>query len=149
MSGLFWDGKNLELAAFVQKATKYVFLLSLPPFLVLVIFPENVLKLIEPEFASGKYVLVFLALAQILNAFGGPVSLLLKMSGHQKAVMKVILFVLVFALIANIVLISYFGIIGAAIATASSIGIKNLWLLILSKRKLGIIPFYVPKIFSK
>lgn len=149
MSGLFWDGKNLELAAFVQKATKYVFLLSLPPFLVLVIFPEIVLKLIEPEFASGKYVLVFLALAQILNAFGGPVSLLLNMSGHQKSVMKVILFVLVFALSANIILISYYGIIGAAIATASSIGIKNLWLLILSKRKLGIIPFYVPKILSK
>lgn len=149
MSGLFWDGKNLELAAFVQKATKYVFLLSLPPFLLLVIFPEIVLKVIQPEFASGKYVLMFLALAQILNAFGGPVSLLLNMSGHQKAVMKVILFVLVFALAANIVLISYFGIIGAAIATASSIGIKNLWLLMLSKRKLGIVPFYVPKIFSK
>ena len=92
---------------------------------------------------------MFLALGQLLNIFSGPVGLLLNMSGHQKAVMKVILFVLVFALIANIVLISYFGIIGAAIATASSIGIKNLWLLILSKRKLGIIPFYVPKIFNK
>ena len=149
MSGLFWDGKKLELTAFVQKATKYVFLLSLPPFLALVIFPGTLLKLIEPEFVSGKYVLVFLALGQILNAFGGPVSLLLNMSGHQKSVMKVILFVLVFAVSANIVLISYYGIIGAAIATASSIGIKNLWLLILSKRKLGITPFYVPKIFSK
>lgn len=149
MSGLFWEGKKLELATFVRKATKYVFLLSLPPFLVLVIFPETVLKLIEPEFASGKYVMVFLALGQILNAFSGPVSLLLNMSGHQKAVMKVMLFVLVFAVSANIVLISYYGIMGAALATALSIGIKSLSLLILSKQKLGIIPFYVPKIFSK
>ncbi|MGA9239911.1 flippase, partial [Robiginitalea sp.] len=122
MSGLFWDGKKVELTAFVQKATKYVFLLSLPTFLVLVIFPGTVLKLIEPEFASGKYVMIFLALGQIFNAFGGPVSLLLNMSGHQKSVMKVILFVLVFAVSANIVLISYFGIMGAAIATALSIG---------------------------
>ena len=88
-----------------------------------------------------------LALGQLLNAFSGPVGLLLNMSGHQKSVMKVVLAVLAWTLLANVVLVTYLGILGAALATASSIAIKNIWLLVVAKRKLGIVPLYVPKLF--
>jgi O-antigen/teichoic acid export membrane protein len=144
LSELYWSGQMVALNKVVTNATKYIFLMSLLPFLLLIILPETILKLIDSEFASGKYTLILLSLGQLINVFSGPVGLVLSMSGNQNKVMKVSLYVLVFTIAANIVLIYYFGIIGASLAMLFSIAIKNMWLIRLTKQSLGISIVYLP-----
>ncbi len=144
ISHLYWKGKREELDRFIRKSTRYIFLLSALPFLLLILFPETLLASINPEFSDGATVLVILCFGQLLNAGCGPVGLLLNMSGHQKSVMQVTLAAVAFALTANLVLIYYHGILGAAIATMASIGLKNIVLVILARQKLGIYAVYIP-----
>lgn len=144
ISRLHWKGKQEELGRFIRKSTRYIFLLSALPFLLLILFPEALLSMINPDFSGGAAVLVILCFGQLLNAGCGPVGLLLNMSGHQKSVMQVTLVAVAFAVIANLALIYYHGILGAAIATMAAIGLKNIALVVLARKKLGIYAVYIP-----
>ena len=89
------------------------------------------------EFAAGGYLLRILAIGQFINVLSGSVGYLLMMSGHERDLRNITLVVGPLSLLLAIVLTNYFGVVGAALATAIGIGSQNLAAVWMVNRRLG------------
>ena len=118
VSDLHNRGNHKELTSLFAITTKWVFLLTLPLFIILVIFSKSIMLIFGREFVSGWIVLVILALAQLVNAGTGPVGMLLQMVGKQDIdfINGIVLALLNIGL--DVWLIPIYGMVGAAIATS-------------------------------
>lgn len=144
ISELYWSENISELKYLIKSKTQFIFWLSFAIFLLITIFSNDIINMINKEFSSGTIVLIILAIGQLINASCGPVGLLLNMTGNESVLMRVTLSMLVLTVILNIIFIYHFSILGAAIATAMAIGIKNIILVAIAKKRLNITPFYIP-----
>lgn len=103
------------------------------------------LDLFGAGFGGAMPVLAILMVGLIAQAFAGPGEDLMNMLGEERACAITCVGALVLNILLNFALIPGFGIIGAAIATAVSIGTRSLILTYLVKRKLGLdIAFWFP-----
>ena len=124
-----WTAHNREKAQeLVTNAARISTILAFIGSLVLLAFAENLLGLLSERYTESAFALRILVLGQMCNAMAGPCGIVLAMSGHQIIVMVTVLSALIFKLILGLILIPFYGIIGAAIA--SSIGVLS-WNLIL------------------
>jgi len=110
----------LSLKKFTKETSRISLLLSLPIFIAIVLFPEFLLGMFGAEFATGKHALIILAVGQLFNAMSGSVINVLNMADKQIVAKNIILISAILNVILNIVLIPLYGIMGAAIATATS-----------------------------
>jgi O-antigen/teichoic acid export membrane protein len=106
--------------------------------LVLVISRSFALGLFGAAFEVGGGVLLILAIGHLVNAFTGPVGLLLNLTGHQNANARISGVVTLLNAILNVPAILLFGMEGAAVVTAALIATQNLWAWVEVRRRLQI-----------
>ena len=119
-----YHNKNMQsLASTVQSAAKFTFLLSLPIFLIIILFPNFLLAIFGSEFNNklATETLIILSVGQMANVFFGAVIYILDMTGKQTISRNILLFTSILNIALNWHLIQIYGIKGAAIATAISI----------------------------
>jgi O-antigen/teichoic acid export membrane protein len=143
-SELYWSNKMVDLKKVVKFSSKLMFWTSAPLFVVLVVFPEFVLGLFGNEFEIGKNALIILAIGQFINAVSGSVGFLLNMTGKQHIFRNIFLIATLINLILNFILIPKYGIVGAAIATMTSVVAWNIVSVIYIKLEYNIKTFYLP-----
>ena len=119
-------GDLVSLRKNFKVATRWIFSLAFPFCLFVMLFPAPLLRLFGSEFASGSKALIILAVGQLVDAATGPVDYLIMMTGHPKLTLSNSLFLALLNVILNLLLIPRFGIVGAAMATATSIAVVNL-----------------------
>lgn len=108
-------------------ATSWIVRLSLPAFAILLVLPGSLLGLFfGPSYGAGATVVVILALGQLCNAATGPCGMVINMSGRNRLNLIDNVMVLVLNIGLNLVLIPIWGISGAALAWAVSLGSVNL-----------------------
>jgi O-antigen/teichoic acid export membrane protein len=103
-----------------------------------------VLRLFGPGFEQGYAVLLILTLGQLVNAFTGPVTTLLNMTGHQGVTARVLSMSAIFGVAFGLVFTRIWGSVGTAIAFSGAMTLWNAWLAIFVIRKLEIYPFLSP-----
>lgn len=108
--------------------------------LILIIFGDRVLGLFGDEFIAARWSMTILILGQLVNVGAGSVGYLMEMTGHHKQCAYVLGCSAVLNLILNGILIPTLGIMGAAIATASTMALWNIWLHQLVVKYLGVQP---------
>jgi len=91
------------------------------------------------SYAGGYPALVILTLGQLLGALFGPVALVLNMTGHERLTLFMTGVSVLSNGVLNSVLIPLYGIEGAALATATSLLLWNLLLVIALKRRTGLV----------
>jgi len=134
-SFLFSKKKFLELKNVYATITKWVVVLTLPLFLVLFLFPKIILNF----FFGAEYIYAALALQILVFGFFfhtllGPNGMSLISFGKQKLVSVSLMVAAVLNIFLNVLLIPLYGIVGAALATASSyIFVNVLYSLVLYK----------------
>jgi len=106
--------------------------------LPLVLFGKPLLLLFGEAFVSGYPALLLLLCGVAVNALCGSVGLFLSMTGHHRVVVLVAFCSLSVNLILSPILIPRYGIIGSALATATSLATWNICMLLLVRRRLGI-----------
>lgn len=121
--------------------TKWTLYLTLPLFLMVLFLAKGVMYLFGPKFIIGWVPLVILASSQLVSASVGSVGQILTMSGHQKLWLYNTSTIAVLNVILNLLFIPLLGIVGAAVATATSVGILNLLSLLEVRLLIGISPF--------
>ncbi|MBI5870720.1 MAG: oligosaccharide flippase family protein [Actinobacteria bacterium] len=122
-----WNrGRKAELQELYLTVSRWIFMLSIPIFLLLVLFPDSLMSIFGPDFAVGGTTLVFLAIGQLLSATTGAAGLMVIMSGHSKIELLNVTVTLAFNAMLCFLLIPHFGITGAAIAHMSGLGLVNL-----------------------
>ncbi|HEX8132053.1 MAG TPA: polysaccharide biosynthesis C-terminal domain-containing protein, partial [Actinomycetes bacterium] len=125
IADLYQRGRMDRLRHTYGLAASWIVRLSLPAFVLLVVFPRDLLALFGRGFAAGAAVTVILATGKFIDAATGPCGLMLNMTGRPKLNLLNNLAGLVLNVVLNVVLIPRYGIVGAAAAWAISLAVIN------------------------
>ncbi|HHP7229397.1 MAG TPA: flippase [Xenococcaceae cyanobacterium] len=108
--------------------------------LLLIVFAERVLGLFGSEFVAARGSMTILILGQLVNVGAGSVGYLMQMTGHHRQCAYVFGCSAILNLVLNGILIPLLGIKGAAIATALTMAVWNIWLHQLVVKNIGVQP---------
>jgi O-antigen/teichoic acid export membrane protein len=124
-----------------QAATGWLVFLAWPAYLLFATFAEPMLALFGPDYTTGRTVTVYLALTMLVATGCGMVDTVLNMAGKTAWTFYNALAATVVNLVANLVLIPPYGIMGAAVAWSLAIGVNNIVPLAQLHRAMGLHPF--------
>jgi O-antigen/teichoic acid export membrane protein len=141
IADLHAQGQFVVLGKLYRVLTKWIMAGTIPVSLVLIVFARPMMRIFGGEFALGWPVLVIGTLGQLVNCAVGSVGYLLLMSGHQKRLLKVQIASAIVSVIANLLLIPSWGIVGAAAASALINAGGNLWNVVEVRKALRLSPF--------
>jgi len=141
IAALYQQGRTETLRRSYAAATSWIVRLSLPAFIILGLFPRELLRFFGPGFVVGAAVTVLLAAGKFVDAGTGPCALMLNMSGRPALNMADNVVVLVLNVVLNIWLIPIFGIVGSAGAWAVSLALVNLARVVQVRMIMGMFPF--------
>ena len=115
------EGDRIKMDDTYKLVSRWLLMCAIPISAIFIIFPGKVMLLFGPEYLPSAKILVILTGATFIQAIFGAAGPTLSMSGHTKLVLwnTIGAFALNFGL--NIFLIPNYGIIGAAIATLTSL----------------------------
>ena len=115
------EGDRKKMADTYKLVSRWLLMCAIPISAIFIIFPGKVMLLFGPEYLPSAKILGILTGATFIQAIFGAAGPTLSMSGHTKLVLwnTIGAFALNFGL--NIFLIPNYGIIGAAIATLTSL----------------------------
>ncbi len=141
--------KYAELFKTNKKAFKYVvkgvstisFVFSLPIFLLILFFPQEILQLFDHDFTVAATALIILSFGQLYTSFSGSTVNLLNMVGKERTSVIIIVITFSINIILNYILIPVYGILGAAISTTFSVLLNNVISAIVIKKYIGFFPF--------
>lgn len=131
-----------EMRRFYQMTTKWIFLATLPMYMVLVLYPDAIIGLtFGTEYTEGTFALVILSTGFLFHTLLGPNDKTLTTVGRTKVVMLATMIAAVLNLGLNVVLIPEYTYVGAAVATAISYVVMNAITSAYLYRVTGIQPF--------
>jgi O-antigen/teichoic acid export membrane protein len=142
-ASLYASNNIQELQRMVSIIARWIFWPALLIAIAIVNFAESILGLFGEEFIAAKWVLAAIALGQLVNVGSGSVGYLLMMTGHHNQCAFVMGWSAIINLILNLILIPVMGIEGAALATAFSMALWNIWMNRLVVKYLGVDPSIV------
>ncbi len=137
MAGLNATGSRDELRLLIHRSTRWIFWATLVVTVGVAALGWPLLWLFGAEFTAAYPVLLVLALGLLARASTGGAEDALKMLGHERAEFRAKATSVVINLGLNFGLIPFFGIYGAAIATATSMIVYSLLLEMLMRRLVG------------
>lgn len=148
---LFDKGHFNKLNQLIGFASKILMLSSLFVLMIIFIYPSEILGLFGSEFTEDNIVVVLLVvtLAQFFNSISGSVGIMMNMTNDQKRYRNVLLLALSFKVILNLILIPFYGLLGAAIASLVSTITWNFYLVYYIKKRHSILTMYIPKLLFK
>jgi O-antigen/teichoic acid export membrane protein len=124
-SRLYHSGEDSELEKVYGTVTRITFTTALFPAIAATVYAPEVLLVFGEGFTDGSTILILLLVAQLANCFVGPSGHLLMMTDHQYVSLFNQVSSGVLNAILNYVFITSFGIVGAALATASVLILVN------------------------
>lgn len=141
LSELHSEAAYDEMERMYQMTTKWIFLSTLPPFLVLVLFPRQIIAFaFGSAYAEGALALVVLSLAFFTHAVVGPNKESLTSIGRTRLIMYDNALVAGLNVVLNLLLIPRYSYLGAAVATAVSYALLNVLYSVQLHRAAGIQP---------
>lgn len=134
---LFGEKNFEELQKTIQNATKLISVLTIPLVLVVIIFNQLILSFFSSEAIVGGNILIILILGVLVNAIAGNGDQILNMTNNQHILRNITFICFVSNVVLNIVLISFYGILGAALAGLFTNLLLNFLCVYFIKKKLG------------
>jgi O-antigen/teichoic acid export membrane protein len=142
ISELQSNGEHKRMYRTYRVVCKWIFLMSLPIFLVFVTYPELVIKYtFGPKYAEGSLALAILAVGFFSHAVAGPSGDTLTALGHPRLVMYTNVLVTGVNLVLNLLLVPRYSLVGAAVASAIGFILMNGLYLTQLYRESGMHPF--------
>lgn len=115
-----------------------------PLLLLFLIVPRWAVGIFGSDFEKGGILLSILVIGQFVNVSTGSVGYLIMISGNGRMMKNNVVFGAILSVVLNVILVSMYGSIGAVIAVALCLIIKNLiapYFLSSSRLGIWIIPF--------
>jgi O-antigen/teichoic acid export membrane protein len=116
--------------------------MTLPLAMTMILFARPLMEIFGKPFAPGAAVLMIGAAGQLLNCAVGSVGFLLLMSGNQLQLVKIQAINAMLMIALSIVLVPRIGVRGAALASAATVVMTNLWSLAVVRRVLKLFPYH-------
>ena len=141
ISDLHARGQRELLGRMFQTLTKWTLGLTVPLAAVMIIFAAPLMRIFGPDFELGAPILVIGAVGQLVNCGVGSSGIMLLMSGNQRSLIWVQGASAVIMVALNLLLIPYWGIVGAALASAITVVVTNVANLGRVRRTLHLSPY--------
>lgn len=136
-ASLYNQNKLKELKKYAINTTRLMTFFATPLVLAIVVFPGTIMQIFGKSFENGIQMLRILSIGQYVNVLTGSVAYLLMMSGYEKQLMNITIISGIISILLNIILVRYYGVMGASIAIAVSISLQNLLAVGMVNKKLG------------
>ena len=143
-SQLWEQGDMNGISDLVKRATRLLTAVTLPIFVLIIVFAEPIAGFFGSDFIAGTQVLIILAIGQFVNVWTGPVGIFLLMTGHERFNRNVSWISVLVFLIAAYMGIRFWGITGGAGAVSLIYVMRNMFYVIYVKRKFNINFLYIP-----
>ena len=127
-----------------KQSTKMIFWFSVPASVLIILFRDYLLGFFPDEFASASLIMLVLIIGQLVNSVVGSVGYILQMTGHQLICQNILIVSAIMNVVLNLVLIPEFGILGAALASMSSMVFQNVTMMLYIRKRLGFYTMYLP-----
>ena len=141
IADLYARNQQQMLGRLFQTLTRWIFGLTLPLAMVMMVFAPALMRIFGAEFQDAWPILVIGTIGQLINCGVGSAGTLLLMSGNQRLLLKIEGFTALVMVTMNILLIPLLGIIGASVAAALSVAISNFLYLYEVKRTMALSPY--------
>lgn len=142
ISELHSKDKHDEIARTYQVVSKWIFITTLPIFLVLAFYPRFVIKMtFGPEYIAGGFALSILSFGFLTHTVVGPTGNTLMALGRSRLIMYDNILIAAVNTILNVVLIPRYSYVGAAIATTAGYVFMNGVYIVQLRREIGAHPF--------
>ena len=126
-----------EFRKLAEKSTFYLGLIGIMAFCFFFIFGEYILSIFGSEFSQDLTLLIVLSFGQLVNVFVGPVGYVIIALNRESVLGIYSTIALGINATLNVVLITHFGVMGAAVATALSVILFNVFCLFYIRGKKG------------
>lgn len=127
----------------IQHYSRIIFRLclvvSLIFYLIVFLYSTNIMRVFGESYEAGSALLVVLVAGQLVNVCTGSVGFLLNLSGNERAFRRVLVVTVLVTLPLSILLILFYGALGAAVAISTGMAMQNLYALFVVKKELGIL----------
>jgi O-antigen/teichoic acid export membrane protein len=133
-------GRRAETQSLLTRATRGTFGYTLAAGGVLVLVAPWLLGLFGPDFPEGATALYILIAGQVVIGSCGPAGFLPTMTGREREAGRFVVASAIANVVLNAALIPWFGLAGAAVATAMSGGGRSLLMALWVRRQLGYRP---------
>lgn len=134
MIGGLAGGKDAgPMKTLYQATSRWALTLTLPIFVLMAIWSREILAVFGQPFTLGAHAMLILAAAQVFNTATGATTSIILMSGHSRMIMKNSIMNGALLIGANMALIPKYGILGAAIGSAtcqiliSAVRVAQVW----------------------
>ncbi len=124
-----------------QVTTLWSIVMAWPVYLACAVLAPVVLVVFGEGYTQGAPVVVLLSLAMLVAVASGSVDTVVLMSGRSMLSLTNTLVTLVINVVLNLILIPPFGLVGAGVAWAVAIVVRNVLPLVQIRRALGMSPF--------
>ena len=114
------------------------FLFSLVVFAVFLVFGEQLLGLFGAGQEAGKTILLLLSIGLLVDAATGPSRIVLMMTGHERAYVRIFGSIVVFGMLVQLAVIPVWGLTGAALANMSARIAAQLAIAVFARRRIGL-----------
>jgi len=140
LPSLYFSKNHQEFEHTLQLMAEVTGLCVLGGLAIIWIGAPNLLSLFGPHFAAQQWVLIVLALGTAFQAAGGPAAAVLQLTGHEGDYVPVVAANVALRLIGFLILIPWFGLLGAAISATVSLVVVTIALNLLCRRRTGVDP---------
>jgi O-antigen/teichoic acid export membrane protein len=134
-------GDRATLEVMLKRVTFWNTATSIPLFAALAVIPAPLLAIFGHQYEDGAAALAILAVGQLLNTAAGPLGQVINMSGRPYITMLNNAGVALLNLVSCWILIPRYGLVGAALSTASALTLVNLIKLVQVHRIFGMSPW--------
>lgn len=143
-----WKSNDLAgIASIYRKSCSTQLLIGLLFFVGIWANIHNILRMIPPEYAAGKYVIFFVSLGGLIDMATGMNGMILATSRYYKYDTFFFLGLIFLTIGANFLFIPRWGITGAAAASALTTFLFNLYRYLFIWRKFGMQPFDLRNVY--
>jgi len=143
-----WKSGDLQgISSIYKKSCSNQLLIGLLLFIGIWANIHNILKMIPPEYAEGKYVILFVSLSGLIEMATGMNGVILATSKYYKYDTFFFLGLIVITILANYLFIPVWGIAGAAAASVLTTFLFNLYRFLFIRRKFGMQPFNLHNLY--
>lgn len=126
IADLWHQSRAAELNSLFITVTRWIFTLSFPFFLIMMMFAGPVMRVFGAGFTAGTIALIVLAVGQLINSATGAAGVMVIMSGRSKLELANVTTALFIDALLCYLLIPRYGLDGAAIANMTSLVLVNL-----------------------
>lgn len=143
-----WKKNDLKtISDIYEKSCLTLFIIGLLLFLGIWVNIENIFHILGSEYIPGKWVIFFIGLGSLVDMATGANNSIFGTSKYYKVQTGLLIMLVFFLVISNLILIPKFGIAGAAIGSAGSLTLLNIFRYLFLYFKFKLQPYNIRFIF--